>query len=156
MKIEFTKEQFGDLLKITYLGNWFANAIHDGSKDDPRDKEMDAIDDYILSFAKEFGFGDYVEYDKKFKKHFPTATLDAWAEKYIDEFNEDNFWEELFYRMSERDFARAYSPEDTAAMDMHERFEKEEPFREQWDTEINEYGVSRLEINTDKDRRENE
>jgi len=31
-------------------------------------------------------------------------------------------------------------------MEMKERFEKEEPFRDKWDNELNEHGIERLEI----------
>ena len=43
MNIEFTKEQFKDLLKTVYLGHWMANAIHNGDKEDPMDKGIDVV-----------------------------------------------------------------------------------------------------------------
>lgn len=147
MKIEFTTEQFGDFLKIIYLGNWLANAIHNDSKSDPRDKKFDAIENHIFSLANDCGWGDYIEYDEEQKRYFPNNKFDELVHKYIDDYDENCFWEELFYKMSSRDFVRAFSSKGVLKMAIRERFEKEEPFREKWDKEINEYGIERLEIN---------
>ena len=146
MKIEFTKEQFEALLKAVYLGNWMANAIHNRTKEDPQDEKIEEIEDYVFSFAKEFGFDNYVDYDQKYKKHFPTNEFDEVAQKYVEDYDEDCFWDELFHRISDRDFDRTYSDEEISKMEMRERFEKEEPFREKWNNELNEQGIERLEI----------
>src|SRR3989344_9155736 len=118
MHIEFTKEQYEQLLKLVYLGNWIANAIHTGAKDDPRDEQLKAVEDYVFSFAKEMGFSSLVEYDEKFKQHFPTSAFDDFVQRYIDEYDEDCFWEELFYRLSNRDFARVYTKDQISKMEM--------------------------------------
>ncbi len=77
-------------------------------------------------------------YDENFKIYFPTNKFDEFVQHYIEDYDENYFWEELFYRMSERDFIRAYSRNEISKMEMKERFEKEEPFREKWDKEIKE------------------
>ena len=146
MKIEFTKKQFEELLKVAYLGNWMANAIHNGTQEDPQYENIDGIEDYIFSFAKEFGFENYVDYEDKYKKYFPTNEFDELVQKFIEDYDEDCFWEELFYRIYDRDFERAYSDEEISKMEMKERFKKEEPFRKKWDNEFNEHGIERLEI----------
>ena len=145
MKISFTKKQFEDLLKVVYLGNWMANAIYDGSKENPRNEDFEEIESYVFSFAKEYGLGRYVDYDKKCKQYFPTNKFDELVQKYIDDYDEDSFGEELFYRMSDRDFRRTYSAEEVSKMEMKERFEKELPFREKWDKELARHGIDRLE-----------
>ena len=53
MKIEFTKEQYENLIKSVYLGNWLVNAIRSGRKGDEHIKEFDKIEQYV--FAKDFG-----------------------------------------------------------------------------------------------------
>jgi len=147
MQIEFTKEQFENLLKVVYLGNWMANAIHNGDKDDPINKDFENIENYIFSFAKDFGFEEYVDdEDSKEGKYFPTNDFDELVREYIEDYDEDCFWDELFYRMSDRDFQRKYSHAEIAKMEMKERFEKEEPFRQKWDGEINSHGIERLEV----------
>ncbi len=147
MKIEFTKEQFENLLKVVYLGNWMANAIHNGSEEDPRHEELENIENYIFSFAKEFGFEKYVDdEDAKKERFFPTNEFDEVTQKYIEDYDEECFWDEIFYRLSDRDFDRKYSNEEISKMEMKERFEKEEPFRNKWDNELNNHGIERLEV----------
>jgi len=147
MKIYFTKAQFENLLKIVYLGNWMANAIHNGTEEDPLDGGLEAIEHYVFAFAKDFGLENLVEYSKDFEQFFPTDAFDDLMIEYIDKYDEDCFWEELFYRMTDRDFERAYSNEEIEKMEMLELFEKQEPFRDKWDKEISERGIERLEIN---------
>src|SRR3989344_1827569 len=144
--ISFTRKQYWDLLRTVYLGQWMANAIHDRSKEDPIDEDIDKIEHYIHSFAKDFGFEKFIEYDKERKEYFPTNELDELMQTYIDEYEEHFFWEEFFHRMSNRDFARAYSKKEIETMELKELFEKEEPFRNKWEDEINNHELNRLEF----------
>ena len=148
MKIELTKEQYENLLKVVYLGNWMINAIRSGNKGDERIEKYDDIEQYILSFAKDFELTDFVEYDEKLKQFFHTREFEELEdiEQLRENYDEDCFWDELFYKMSDKDFYREYSNEEILKMDMKERFEKEEPFRQKWDDEINNFGIERLEI----------
>jgi len=76
-KIEFTKEQFEALLKLVYLGNWLANANRDGSNENPHLEEYEKIENYIFSFAKQFGFDEYVDdKDAREGKFYPTRTFE--------------------------------------------------------------------------------
>ena len=52
MKINFTKKQFENLLKLVYLGEWMANAH---KTDDIIEKYREMLF-YVFSFAEEFGF----------------------------------------------------------------------------------------------------
>ena len=146
MEIKLTEEQYGDLMKLVYLGDWMANSIHCGTPEDSRDEKLEEIESYIFSFARDFGFGKYIEYDEKYSQHFPTSEFEELIQKDIDDYDEDCFWEGLFYRIYGRDFERAYSDEEILKMKLKERFEKEEPFRKKWDDELIEHGIERLEI----------
>ncbi|MFH1457154.1 MAG: hypothetical protein ABIF17_03535 [Patescibacteria group bacterium] len=148
MKIEISKEQYRKLIKLVYLGNWMINAIRGGSENEERVKEYDDIEKYIFSFAKDFGLDNFVEYDEEHKEYFATRELEEKTDiaQYIQDYDENAFWDELFYRMSDRDFERKYLQKEISSMSMHKRFEKEEPFREKWDKELMEHGIDRLEI----------
>ncbi len=150
IKIEFTKEQYFILLKMAYMGNWLANAQRTGDPEEPYFEEYHTLEDYIFSFAKDFGFGKFVDDSEEIngRKFFPARDLeeDADIETIIEEYDEETFWDELFYRMSDRDFFREYSEKERREMTLHERFKKEEPIREKWDNEINEHGIGRLEV----------
>ena len=66
MEIKLTKEQYENLLKLVFMGSWMANAFR--VKDTV--KKFEELEDYIYSFAKDFGLENYVEYDEKFKKYW--------------------------------------------------------------------------------------
>ncbi len=133
-------------MRIVYLGNWLANATRDNSADDPRLKEFDEIENYVFSYAHQFGFETLIERDTDDERWFPTRMFEESLEDEIDSYDEETFWEELFYRLSDRDFWHAYNEADIHRMPIMERLEKEEPFRKKWDEEINEHGLERLEV----------
>lgn len=149
MSIEFTKAQFLALLKTVYLGNWMANAHRDGSVDDPHKSEYEMTEDYIFSFARQFGFGEYVDdRDLKAGKFYPTGTFEDETDVHElhEEYDEEAFWDELIDRLGERDFYRHYSGDEIQKMNQSERFEKLYAFMDTWADEISDNGVERLEI----------
>lgn len=146
MKINFTKKQYENLLKIVYLGNWMANAIHDRSEEDPIDKDLEEIENYIFSFAKDFGLDNYVEYDEGHKKYFPTNDFDELAHKYIEEYDDDAFWEELSGRLGERDFLEKYPKEEIEKMDKEDHFLKEMDCQIYWEEEFEKNGLKKIGI----------
>ncbi len=143
MKINFTKKQYEDLVKLVYLGTWMVNAHR---TDDIVEKYED-LEQYLLSFYKDFDMEKYIEFDKKLNKFFPTGEFeeDTDVEQYIDEYNNDIFWEELIDRLARRDFIRAYGEENLLKMTWEERFEKEQPFIDKYAEEFEKYGIERLE-----------
>ena len=68
MKIDFTAEQFELLMKGLYLGNWLVRSTEEESSD----TELDGIEAYILSFAKDFGLERYVDFDEEEKRYYPS------------------------------------------------------------------------------------
>lgn len=142
----FTKEQFKSLIRIVYLGNWFANANRTGTEGDPHHEEFNEIEEYVFSNASKFGLVDLVDKEASDERWYPTRELEESLDDIHTEYDEETFWDELFFRMSDRDFLRAYPEKEIRKMPMLERFQKEEPFRKKWDNEINEHGIERLDI----------
>ena len=147
MKINFTKKQYEDLVKLIHLGTWMINAHR---TDDIVEKYED-LEQYILSFYKDFGIEKFIEFDKELNKFFPTREFeeDTDVEQYIDEYNNDIFWEELIDRLARRDFIREYGEDKVLKMTWEERFEKEQPFIDKYDEEFEKNGIENLDI---KDR----
>lgn len=147
MNIEFSKEQFFALLKAVYLGNWMANAQRDGSAENPRKEEYEAIEDYIFSHAKRFSLDEYVDdEDAKEGKFFSTRKFEEETDVHElhEEYDEEVFWDELIDRLGERDFHKHFSREEILKMSQEERFEMVYKFINKWEDEINENGVERL------------
>ncbi len=146
MKINFTKKQYEVLLKIVYLGNWLANAIRGGQGGPLRIKKFDELEKYIFSFAKDFGLKKYVDIEGD--EIYPSRELeddkDTWD--LIDDYNKENFWEDLVYKLARRDLVEKYGIETVRKMDTKELIEKEHPFLEKYYDEIDKYGIQRLKI----------
>jgi hypothetical protein len=147
MKINFTKKQFKDLIKMVYIGNWVINAVRGGEGDKKRIEKYEILENYVFSFAKDFGLENLVEYDEKYKKFFPTDELwEGEARELIDYYDEDIFWEELIHRMAERDFFREYGWDKISKMKLEERIRKDHPFLEKYYDEIGNNGIENLDI----------
>lgn len=143
MKINLTKKQYEALAKTVYLGNWMANAQRTGQKGDPHMKEYEDIADYIYAFAKDFGFPDDFEAGLEFsdgEEESPEAA------RLHEEYDEQNFWEELPRMLGERDFFRKYTEEERMNMTQEEHFTKLMECQIFLEEEFEKNGIERLEI----------
>lgn len=148
MEIKLTKEQYENLIKLVYLGNWMINAIRSGSEEDPQIEKYNEIEQYIFSFAKDAGLENYIEYDEEFKKFFPTQELEEnpEIEQYREEYEDEVFWQELAERLGSRDFLKHYGEETIKKMSQKERFLKQEEFIIKYEEEFEKNGLNNLEI----------
>ncbi len=145
MKIEFTKEQFENLMKLVYLGNWMANA----HRMDDRIEKYEDLESYIFSFAKDFGLEKYADDEKVGDgKFYPTMSFveETDVHDLHHEYDDDTFWNELPDRLGERDFFEKYSKEERGKMTQEEHFLKMQECIIAWEDELEEYGIERLEV----------
>lgn len=145
MKIFFSKKQYETLLKLAYLGGWVANSHKAG---DDVDTEFEQMEDYINSFAEDFGMGELFRQGED-GIIYPTIEFEEMLDPYIDEYNEENFWETLVNRLARRDFIAQYGEDTVSGMDFAELFEKEEPFLKKYDDEFYANGLKNLYIRND-------
>ncbi len=100
MQIDFTKEQYLDLLKLVYCGDTMINWAN---------KNIDMLANYIYSFAKDFWCERYISHNKDDNTYNPSLELEENEEvnSYIEAYNTDRddeaFWEELINVLSQRD-----------------------------------------------------
>lgn len=140
------------MLKLVYLGNWLANAQRDGSLENPQKEEYEKLEDYIFSFAKQFGLDEWVDDENAAEgKFFPTREFEEGTDvqELIEEYDEKTFWDELIDRLGDRDFYWQYSKNEIFKMTQKERFDKLYEFIDKWADEINENGIERLGIKQD-------
>ncbi len=113
MKIHLTTKQYKDLLRLLLLGDWIVNS----NTIDEENMKFREIQRHIFSFTKSFATLDRVSYDTKLNDFFPSRKLEEEVQPYIDEYNDDNFWTELSYRLSSRDLAEEIGKENYRKMD---------------------------------------
>lgn len=145
MKIKLTKDQYKNLVELVYLGNWMINAIRIG---DNTIKKYQEIEQYIFSFAKKGNLEQYIEFDNKFNKFFPTAELEdnTDIEQYRQDYDNEVFWQELSDRLGSRDFIKKYGVDKIKKMDRKQRFIKGQEFIIKYEREFEKYGIDRLNI----------
>jgi len=144
MKINFTKKQYEDLMKLVYLGSWMINS----HRTDNVEERYDELEQYILSFSEEFGTENYVEFDEELNRFFTTRKFeeDTEIEQYKEEYDDNTFWDELIYRLARRDLIKTYGEAAVFTMTTDELLDKEQPFIDRYEMEFERHGIDNLEI----------
>lgn len=142
MEIDFTREQFEKLLDLTYLGNWAVNSY----RIDDRIEEYEDLTEYLLSFAIAFGFKEKIDFDEGEGRYFPSRRFEEKNLEFIEEYEEESFWDNLILRLAERDIIREYGEDAVNSMDWEEREKKKAPYLRKYQKEIDENGIENLEV----------
>lgn len=144
MTIEFTKDQYLALMKTVYLGDWLANAIR--TKD--YEADMRASLNLIMAHGADFGLDAYVDHDEEDGLHYASRKMEmeSGMQELIEEYDDENFWGELIFRMAERDFERMYSRQEQAKMPQEQFFTIISALEGKYADETEKFGLDRLEI----------
>jgi hypothetical protein len=123
MEISFTKRQFEILMRLVYLGAWAVN----GFRTEDADDEVNALESFIYGQARGFGLGRFVDFDEDLGQYFPAAAAEEEWDPVLDDFRNDVFWDELEYRMADRDLAARYGDDYVSTLKPREldRLEKD-------------------------------
>lgn len=106
MKINFTKKQFRVLLDLLFAGEYVINSHR---VPDEIIKEYEDINQYVYSFAKQFGYEDLIEFDKEFNMFFETRKHDeSKIHELISEYDNEVFWDQLSLNLAKRDISKEY------------------------------------------------
>lgn len=145
MKINFTSEQYEVLLKAVFIGT---GVVKSGEETDPTENDFDALEGYLLSFAKDFGLERYADYDKEEKRYYPSHNLeeDESVVEYIHRYDDFTFWDKLIYNLSERDMIQKHGKEAVAGMSEDECLEKGKTFAQRYEEEFEKNGLTNLVI----------
>ena len=138
-KIEFTNEQYRNLLKLVYLGHWMANS----HRDEPITK-LDEIENYLYSFADTFNSTDLIDMDTKLDNHYPTLDFENEMDPYVQDYDEYTFWDELAWRLADRDFEEKYDPARTIVMTGEEIIIQKDSMVEKYYQEFDLHGLDNL------------
>lgn len=110
MKINLNGKQFRDLVSLVYLGGTVAAAS------EGEDQSYAKIEDYLLSFAKEFGMKDLVEYDEDEKAFYPSEALERQMEPLLKAYGPVAALEALPEQLTVRDLIAQFGAEAVQKM----------------------------------------
>jgi hypothetical protein len=142
MELNLSREQFETLLKAVYLGDWMVNAIRMPGSYVP---EFEELEKALLSLAHGAGFSDAVESNPNSSEWFFKEEFHEMLQPFIDEYDDEAFWDGLVDRLASRDFEEAYG-DAAKRMGQDEQFEKLSAFVDKYETEVEEHGVDRLRV----------
>jgi len=146
MKIHFTKKEYRLLLDMIYISEWIMNSRT--IDENEMSKPYGELEQKILSYARECGYENLITYAKEFKKYYPTAEyeLDEKVMSFIDEFEEESFWEKLSSRLAQRDLIQKIGRLKFQEMEPIDRMTEEDEIAEKYNEEFIENGVNNLII----------
>ena len=146
MEIQLSKEEYRLLLDMLYLSEWVMSAHK--VEEEPRAKPYKQVAQKLLSYAKEFGFEDLVEYEKKYDEYAPTRAFEELESStaFIEDYDDDVFWDELCHRLAQRDLIREKGLKKIKEMEPMARMLEEDTIAEKYDSEFIANGIENFII----------
>ena len=143
MKMDFTKNEYRFLLDMVEMAEWVLNSRKTDSSDEV--KEYSEVYQKILSHAKEMGFENLITYDENLDGYYATAEYEESEHmRYIEEFEDDVFWEALPHRLAVRDLVEQFGEMKYMEMEFEERVSKILDLEEIYNKELEENGIDNL------------
>jgi hypothetical protein len=146
MEIQLTKEEYRLLLDMLHISDWVMNSHK--VEEDPKTQPYKRVEQKIMSYAKEFGFENLVEYDNKYDEYNPTSEFEDLESSmaFIEDYEDDVFWDELCHRLAQRDLIREKGLKKIQAMEPMARMLEEDKIAEKYDSEFVANGIENFII----------
>jgi len=146
MKIDFTEQEYRLLMDLLEMSDWLLHAHFTEEREET--EKYSALMQKIYACAEEMGCGNLVEYDDKLNSYFATSEYEESGEymSFIEEFEEDAFWDGLSHKLAFRDLLDQEGEEAIENMDMVERAAKLLDLQSWYEEEFNENGLSNIRI----------
>ncbi|VAX27959.1 hypothetical protein MNBD_NITROSPIRAE01-1497 [hydrothermal vent metagenome] len=145
MKINFTKKEYRHLLDMLDISEWIMTAFE--TEPSKAIKKYDALHQKILAFSKTMDCEDIIKQDKTLGAYYPTYEYEESEHRqYIENYDEDTFWETLSRRLSHKDLLAQIGEKEYEALDTEERFLKLGELESIYEAEFEKNGVKNLKI----------
>ncbi|MBA3014085.1 MAG: hypothetical protein FP815_03920 [Desulfobulbaceae bacterium] len=147
MKIDLTKDEYKLLLDMLATADWVINAHK--SEPDEKTEPYDQLQQKIFALAKEYGLDNLIHYDPEIGEYSPTLEFEENAndQVFIDEYDEDTFWDLLAIRMAQRDLVDQVGEDAFDEMEPTKRLAEVDTIAEKYFDEFTENGITNLRIN---------
>ncbi len=86
---------------------------------------------------------------RRSKKAIPSGELEEKMAETVEFYNDNSFWDQLIYRMADRDYVRKFGEAALEEIYTEKGMERERPLIEKYEKEFNENGLDRVEIRRD-------
>jgi hypothetical protein len=143
VEITLSREQFAILLELVYLGNWMANAIRMPGEEIT---DLSHLEQHLFALARDRGLDDIADLDETLPGAFPSQALEDRMELYIEEYDDQVFWDQLTDRLAERDMLEEHGEPAVRAMSQEEYFERRDAYVAKYEEEATNHGIERLRV----------
>lgn len=146
MKIDFTNDEYRLLLDLLSIADWVMNSHK--SEPDERVAPYEELQQKVFSHAAEGGFDHLISYDESLGGYFPTIEFENNSDDqiFIEEYDEDSFWEILAGRLAQRDLVDELGSEAFLETDPADRLTMEDKHAEKYLDEFEANGIMNLRI----------
>ncbi len=142
MRINFTKREYRRLLELVYLGDWMLNARD--VADNPETADHRELRRKLYSYYKDMQCEDLIE--PAADDLYETRQFEDAVQEMVRQYDEETFWDELAWRLADRDAEAAVGFEELRSMDGLERIELIDSKRQRWIDELERHGLGRFRI----------
>jgi len=146
MKINVTKDEYRSLIDMIYIADWVLTSYK--SEEGPEIKKYQDVRQKFYALAKDMGMENLIEFDKELNGYCETAEFEDTSDchQFIDEYDNDSFWERLIEQLATRDLEAEFDGKETRAKDPDEYFDRFAAIEIKYMAEFEENGVDNLAI----------
>lgn len=143
MEIKLNKKQYKAMLKALYLSSIVLKAYRPKMMEKEIEQEKMLVE--LLANAGEFGLGHWVRVGNAGKMEL-TEEKEFDIYEAMEEFEQLTFWNELAYRLAQRDVEEVLSDEDILSMEIQKELDMEMEIQEKYEQEFNDNGLQNLRL----------
>ena len=139
--LELSKEDFTQLVKHVFIGNWILT-----SNDVKRNALYDSLLDKVLSMAKERNLIEGIQYVEDYDMYSLTQEMEEEYLKPVNEYENESFWDDLGHKLATRDTVKKHGEKKLSKMAPFERMSAIWNEEEKYGKEFEEHGITRLYV----------
>ncbi|MFA5183029.1 MAG: hypothetical protein WC405_17055 [Syntrophales bacterium] len=146
MKINVTKDEYRSLIDIIYIADWVLTSYK--SEEGQEIKRYKDVMQKFYALAKDMGMENLIKFDKELNAYWETKEFDDTSEchQFIDEYDNDSFWERLIEQLTTRDLEEELGGKKTMDKDPDKYFERYAAIEMKYMAEFEENGLDNLTI----------
>lgn len=147
MHIRLQESELATLVEMVCLATQCAmlNRLPEHNSDFQRFIDMEQK---ILARAVDAGLGDWVEFDHEENRFFLTDSIrqKLYAQKCVDEMRSELFWEEIMFRLAERDLIKKMGAESWESLTDEKQSELTKPLEQRYFAQFSKHGIANLHL----------
>ena len=140
--VEFTEDQYRELLSILYFGKWVAEA----EDNEERSSNLESLEQLILASSGVKKSTDLVDYDKEADYYNYSPAFEEKLLEQLDEYDDAQFWEALVSRLTMRDMQLKYSEKEIEDLPETKGKEEVEAIQKRYFDEFDANDVDNLKL----------